>query len=100
VGISSLVFVVGADQLLAAVSPLETMVVLYVGPEQILPMASAIGAAVGVLLIAWHRAAALCHRLWRFCTKRAATTASEHGPGKGVSAADARLPRGEKGPIG
>jgi hypothetical protein len=100
VGITSLVFVVGVDQFLAAVSPLETMVVLYVGPEQILPMASAIGAAVGVLLIVWHRAAALCHRLWRFCTKRAATAASEHESGKGVSPTDARLSRGEKRSIG
>jgi hypothetical protein len=100
VGVSSLVLVVAVDQFLAAVSPLETMVVLYVGPDQILPMASAIGAAVGVLLIVWHRAAALGRRLWQLCTKKAAATPSEHGPRKGVAPADSRISKGEKGPIG
>jgi hypothetical protein len=100
VGVSSLVLVVGVDQFLAAVSPLETMVVLYVGPDQILPMASAIGAAVGVLLIVWHRAAALCRRLWQFCTKKAGATPSEREPHKGVSPTDARISQREKESIG
>lgn len=99
-GVYSLVLVVGVDQLLAAVSPFETFVVLYVGPDQILPLASAVGAAVGVLLIVWHRVTALCRRLWQFRTQKAAAAGSEREPRTEMASANSRISRGEEGSVG
>jgi hypothetical protein len=100
VGVYSLVLVVGVDQFMAAVSPLETIVVLYVGPDQILPLASALGAAVGVLLIVWHRMAALCRRLWQLCSKKAAASGSEPVPHTEVAPADGRMSHSKEGSAG
>ena len=99
-GVSSLMLVVGMDQFLAAVSPLETMVVLYVGPDQILPLASALGAAVGMLLIVWQRVATLWRKLWQLCTKKAAAAGSASGPRQGVTPTDSRISQREEGSIG
>ena len=51
-------------------SSLPSVAVLYVGPDQLLPLASALGASVGVLLIVWHRVVALGRRVWHLCTKK------------------------------
>lgn len=51
-------------------SSLPSVVVLYVGPDQLLPLASALGAAVGVLLMVWHRIVALGHRAWHLYMKK------------------------------
>ena len=99
-GAYSLIVVVGMEQFPTAVTPLETMVFLYVGPDQILPLASALGAAVGVLLIVWHRVAAQCRRLWQLCTKKSAPAASENGPRQGVTPADGHISQGEEGSVG
>jgi len=45
---------------------LRTVVLLYVGPDQMLPLTSALGAIVGVLLMFWQRFVALARRAWRF----------------------------------
>jgi len=47
---------------------LAGFVVMYVGPDQMLPIASALGAIVGVLLIVWNRAVSLMRRAFRFLT--------------------------------
>jgi len=51
-------------------SSLSSVVVSYVGPDQLLPLASALGASVGVLLLVWHHVVAWGHRAWRLCTKK------------------------------
>lgn len=39
-------------------------VVLYVGPELMLPLTSALAAIVGVLLMFWHRVLGLMRSVW------------------------------------
>ncbi len=51
--------------LLAPTSALHSLLVLYLGPETTLPLASTLAAIVGVLLIVWHRAVALIRKLWQ-----------------------------------
>jgi len=43
---------------------------LYIGPETILPLTSAIAAVFGFLLIFWQRFVALVQRLWRFIVRK------------------------------
>jgi hypothetical protein len=40
-------------------------VFLYIGPETLLPLTSALAAIVGVLLMAWHRVLAIVTKVWR-----------------------------------
>lgn len=44
--------------------------ILYIGPDQFLPLASALGAILGVLLMWWHRFVDLVRRAWQFFTKK------------------------------
>lgn len=67
-GMHHLVLSSGVEHFLS--SSLPSVVVLYVGPDQILPLASALGAAVGVLLMFWHRVVALGRRVWQLYTKK------------------------------
>jgi hypothetical protein len=60
-------------------SSLPHFVMLYVGPDQLLPLASALGAAVGVLLMVWHRVVAIGRRVWQLRTKKKVDAASEPG---------------------
>jgi len=49
---------------------LHSPFLLYVGPDQMLPVMSALGAVVGVLLVFWHRAIGLARRAFhRLATK-------------------------------
>ena len=50
--------------------PLGTFVLLYVGPDQILPLTSVLGALIGLLLIFWHRAVAVVRRVWQLLFNR------------------------------
>jgi hypothetical protein len=43
---------------------LTPLVIAYVGPDQILPFTSFIGAALGVLLLFWNRAVGTARRIW------------------------------------
>lgn len=43
---------------------------LYVGPDQILPLTSFLGAVVGIILICWRYVVALAGRVWRFVSRR------------------------------
>ena len=45
-------------------------VILYIGPETILPLTSALAAIVGFLLIVWRQAVALARKVWRFFVKK------------------------------
>jgi hypothetical protein len=40
------------------------VVVLYVGPDQIMPLTSAIGAIVGLALMFWNRLVGLAYKCW------------------------------------
>ena len=52
------------------------LALLYAGPDQILPLASALGGLIGVLLIWWSRVAALFARLGRAVFRRSEQTPS------------------------
>lgn len=49
---------------------LQSLLLLYVGPDQVLPLTSALAAVLGVLLMFWHRAVALVRGLWGRVFKR------------------------------
>jgi undecaprenyl pyrophosphate phosphatase UppP len=40
-------------------------VLLYIGPETILPLTSALAAILGILLMFWHRFVGLLRKFWR-----------------------------------
>jgi hypothetical protein len=45
-------------------------VVLYIGPETMLPLASALAAIAGVLMMFWQRFVALIRKLWRLVVRK------------------------------
>jgi hypothetical protein len=45
-------------------------VVLYIGPDQIMPLTSVLSAIVGVVLMFWNRIVALVGRGWVMLTRR------------------------------
>jgi hypothetical protein len=59
----NLVFHVNPDHFLP-------IVFLYVGPETLLPLTSALAAITGVLLIFWHHVVGIVRKVWRFCFTR------------------------------
>ena len=58
------------DHLLRPDAGLWTLTLLYVGPDQILPLASFLSAFVGVLLIFWRYLVGLVKRAWHTLVKR------------------------------
>jgi hypothetical protein len=44
--------------------------VLYVGPDQILPLTSFLGAIIGILLIFWRYVVSLAGRVWQLLFRR------------------------------
>jgi len=50
----------------------RAVVLLYVGPDQMLPLTSALGALVGILLIFWQRVVALGRRSWHYVLRKLA----------------------------
>jgi undecaprenyl pyrophosphate phosphatase UppP len=46
------------------------VMIFYAGPDQILPLMSALGAILGVLLVFWQRFVAALRRAWQFLLKR------------------------------
>jgi len=44
--------------------------VLYIGPDQVLPLQSALAAIVGLLLLFWRRLLGAVFRLWRLFQAR------------------------------
>jgi hypothetical protein len=47
----------------------------YAGPDQILPLASILGAIIGFLLIVWQRVVAFAYRFWKFTVRKVRGTA-------------------------
>jgi hypothetical protein len=46
------------------------IMMLYIGPETMLPLASALAAIGGMLLMFWHRLVGLLRWFWKFITKK------------------------------
>ena len=65
-----LIFSVPGDQIPPWMSVAWTTVFLYVGPDQLLPLTSFLGALLGILLIFWNRAVAFVRRMWQFFTSK------------------------------
>jgi hypothetical protein len=54
------------------------LIVLYVGPDQIMPLASIFGAIVGLALMFWNRVVGLASRCWAAVVRR---SDPGHAPG-------------------
>lgn len=54
--------------------PVDTLMLAYIGPETALPVASALAAAVGVVLTFWRYIRMMFSRCWRFVTRAGANT--------------------------
>ena len=98
--IYSLILSVGMDQFLFPTSALSTIIVLYVGPDQLLPVVSALGAAVGILLIGWHYMVALGRRVWQSVTKRSTAAGSEVAAPKTIARTDSAIGKRKEDPAG
>jgi undecaprenyl pyrophosphate phosphatase UppP len=46
------------------------IVMLYIGPETMLPLVSALAAIAGVLLMFWHRFVGLLRKFWRLILRK------------------------------
>lgn len=44
--------------------------VLYIGPDQVLPLTSFVGAAIGVLLMFWNRVVGVFRRVWKLSSRK------------------------------
>ena len=46
------------------------LILLYVGPDQILPLTSLIGAFIGIILVFWRSVVGLAGRVWQLLFRR------------------------------
>lgn len=46
---------------------------MYVGPEVIMPLASALAAVAGVLMIFWRKVAGIARAAWHFVARKEST---------------------------
>jgi hypothetical protein len=53
------------------------VLLLYAGPDQILPLLSILGAIIGFLLMWWQRFTQLVRRAWQAAFKRTPTSAKK-----------------------
>ena len=53
-------------------SAVQPWMILYIGPDLLLPFTSAIAAAVGVVLMFWHRLTGWVRSVWRTLFRRKA----------------------------
>ena len=62
----------GLDNLASSTDVVQylPMIMLYIGPETMLPLASALAAIGGVLLIFWQRFVGLVRKLWRVIARK------------------------------
>jgi hypothetical protein len=62
----------GLDNLASSTDVVQylPMIMLYIGPETMLPLASALAAIGGVLLIFWQRFVGLVRKLWRLIVRK------------------------------
>jgi len=61
--------------LLAVSGPVQSTALAYAGPDQILPLASILGAIIGFLLIVWQRVVAVVYRAWKVTMRKVRGTA-------------------------
>lgn len=54
----------------ATQSPFASFMPMYVGPDQILPLTSVLGAILGVLLMFWNRVLGVFKRIKQLITRR------------------------------
>jgi hypothetical protein len=54
----------------AGLQQMVPFLLLYIGPETMLPLASALAAIGGVLLMFWHRFVGILRRLWRLIARK------------------------------
>lgn len=73
-GVHNFVVQLGPDHILRMATSSRALVFLYVGPDQMLPLTSALGAIVGVLLMFWHRVVALVRKAWRLLLQKSQRT--------------------------
>ena len=64
----------GLDNLASSTNVIQylPMIMLYIGPETMLPLVSALAAIGGVLLIFWQRFVGLVRKLWRVLVRKQA----------------------------
>jgi len=64
----------GLDNLASSTAVFQYLpiMMLYIGPETMLPLASALAAIGGVLLIFWQRFLGLVRKLWRVLMRKQA----------------------------
>ncbi|MEO5700787.1 MAG: hypothetical protein ABIS17_00430 [Casimicrobiaceae bacterium] len=48
------------------------LALLYIGPDLLVPLTSALGAVIGVVLMFWQRLVTLASRVWRVLSRRRA----------------------------
>jgi hypothetical protein len=62
----------GLDNLASSTDVIQylPMIMLYIGPETMLPLASALAAIGGVLLIFWHRLVGFIRKIWRVIARK------------------------------
>jgi hypothetical protein len=62
----------GVDNLLTHtdLSSLLPIIILYIGPETILPLTSALAAVAGVLLMFWQRLVLFVRKIWRILGRK------------------------------
>ena len=58
------------DYILRPNSSFGPAVILYVGPDQILPLMSFLGAIIGVVLMFWRYLVNVAGKIWQFFTRR------------------------------
>jgi hypothetical protein len=63
-------FLYEADQVIRVTTFLGTSVFLYVGPDQLLPLASVLAAVVGVLLMVWQRVVGFFRKILQSFSKK------------------------------
>ncbi len=54
---------------------LAAIMLLYTGPDQVMPLLSILGAIIGFILLWWQRLIQLVRRAWQAAFKRSAKTA-------------------------
>jgi hypothetical protein len=62
----------GSDTVGVSISIVQYLpiMILYIGPETMLPLASALAAIAGVLLIFWQRFVGLLCKFWRLIVRK------------------------------
>ena len=62
----------GLDKLVSSTNVIQygPIILLYIGPETMLPLASALAAIGGILLMFWQRIVGLIRKFWRLMIRK------------------------------